>query len=98
MAVWAYVFLPETSGYALEDIKYLYEKDVIVRALEDAPGGKIFIRGRHSTPVAELRRQAEGLEKDNVSVGDEDGKMGVQQIDDVDVEKRKTPSRPVTPI
>lgn len=55
MALWAYVCYPETSGYALEDIKYLFEKDVIVRSLQDAPGGKIFLRGRRAVPIEELR-------------------------------------------
>jgi hypothetical protein len=57
VATWAYVCLPETSGYALEDIKYLFEKDVIVRALHDAPGGRIFLRGRHVEPVALLKER-----------------------------------------
>ncbi|KAG1761486.1 general substrate transporter [Suillus occidentalis] len=48
-AAWTYFFLPETKGYALEDIKYLFEKDVIVRSLEDAPGG------RRATPVEDIR-------------------------------------------
>ena len=55
MAVWTYFFLPETRGYALEDIKYLFESDVIVRSLQDAPGGKIFLRGRHAASVEELK-------------------------------------------
>ncbi len=55
MALWAYVCYPETSGYALEDIKYLFEKDVIVRSLQDAPGGKIFLRGRRAVPIEELK-------------------------------------------
>ncbi|OAX41463.1 general substrate transporter [Rhizopogon vinicolor AM-OR11-026] len=56
MTVWVYFFLPETRGYALEDIKYLFEKDMMVRALEDAPGGRFFLGGRRSTPVEEMRR------------------------------------------
>jgi sugar porter (SP) family MFS transporter len=58
MAVWAYIFLPETAAVALEDIRYLFEKDVVVRALQDAPGGRIFLRDRRATPVAELKRAA----------------------------------------
>ncbi|KAH7928074.1 general substrate transporter [Leucogyrophana mollusca] len=58
MAIWAYVFLPETTGYPLEDIRFLFEKDIIVRALEDAPGGRIFLGKRRAVPVEELRRLA----------------------------------------
>ncbi|KAK0446276.1 general substrate transporter [Armillaria borealis] len=57
MTIWAYVFLPETSGYALEDIKYLFEKDVILRSLQDAPGGTVFLRGKRAVPVEELIAQ-----------------------------------------
>ncbi|KAG5636953.1 hypothetical protein H0H81_006301 [Sphagnurus paluster] len=59
MAVWAYIFLPETKGYALEDIKYLFGKDVVLRSLGDAPGGSIFIGSKRAVPVAELREEAE---------------------------------------
>lgn len=55
MAIWTYFFLPETKGYALEDIKYLFEHDVIVRALQDAPGGRFFLHGRRATTVEELK-------------------------------------------
>ncbi|KAG1856107.1 general substrate transporter [Suillus subluteus] len=48
MAAW-------TTGYPLEDIKYLFEKDIIVRSLEDAPGGRIFIGKRRAVLVEELR-------------------------------------------
>lgn len=54
-SAWTYFFLPETKGYALEDIKYLFEKDVIVRSLEDAPGGRVFLGGKRATPVDDLR-------------------------------------------
>lgn len=57
MSVWTYVCLPETSGYALEDIKYLFEHDVIVRSLQDAPGGKIFLGGRQAESVEELKKR-----------------------------------------
>ncbi|KAG1737128.1 general substrate transporter [Suillus paluster] len=55
MAAWVYVFIPETNGYPLEDIKYLFEKDIIVRSLEDAPGGWIFLGKRRATTVHELK-------------------------------------------
>jgi hypothetical protein len=55
MSAWAYTYLPETAGYALEDIRYLFEKDVVLRALEDAPGGRIFIGKKHAIPVNVLR-------------------------------------------
>jgi sugar porter (SP) family MFS transporter len=56
MVLWAYIFFPETTAVALEDIKYLFEKDVVVRALQDAPGGCVFLRGRRATPIAELKK------------------------------------------
>ncbi|KAG0701220.1 general substrate transporter [Suillus ampliporus] len=55
MAVWAYIFIPETTGYPLEDIKYLFERDIIVRSLEDAPGGRIFLGKRRAVSVEELK-------------------------------------------
>jgi hypothetical protein len=65
MAAWSYVCLPETSGYALEDIKYLFERDVIIRSLQDAPGGKLFLRGRRARSVVLLREgEAEGDDPD----------------------------------
>ncbi|KAG1736496.1 general substrate transporter [Suillus lakei] len=55
MVVWVYFFLPETTGYPLEDIKYLFEKNFIIRSLEDAPGGWIFLGTRRATTVCELK-------------------------------------------
>jgi len=55
MAAWVYIFIPETTGYPLEDIKYLFEKDIILRSLEDAPGGWMFLGGRRATSVEELK-------------------------------------------
>ncbi|KAG6865782.1 hypothetical protein C0991_011774 [Blastosporella zonata] len=70
MAAWAYFLLPETKGYALEDMKYVFEKDIILRALGDAPGGGIFIGRRRAVPVEELRREAERMviEKSSESI------------------------------
>ncbi|KAE9405224.1 general substrate transporter [Gymnopus androsaceus JB14] len=58
MAVWTYVFLPETSGYALEDIHFLFENDVIVRALQDAPLGRLFLGGKHDAKGSDDERPA----------------------------------------
>ncbi|KAG1737143.1 general substrate transporter [Suillus paluster] len=55
MAVWVYIFIPETTGYPLEDIKYLFEQDIIVRSLEDAPGGWMFLGSRRAVSVEELK-------------------------------------------
>ncbi|KAG2133555.1 general substrate transporter [Suillus bovinus] len=55
MAAWVYIFLPETTGYPLEDIKYLFEKDIIIRSLEDAPGGWIFLGTRRAATLHELK-------------------------------------------
>jgi sugar porter (SP) family MFS transporter len=55
MAVWVYIFIPETTGYPLEDIKYLFERDIIIRSLEDAPLGRIFLGKRRAVPVEELK-------------------------------------------
>ncbi|KAG2131440.1 general substrate transporter [Suillus bovinus] len=55
MAAWVYIFIPETSGYPLEDIKYLFEEDIIIRSLQDAPGGKIFLGKRRAVSVEELK-------------------------------------------
>ncbi|KAG1887160.1 hypothetical protein F4604DRAFT_1889886 [Suillus subluteus] len=48
MAAW-------TTGYPLEDIKYLFEKDIIVRSLEDAPWGRIFVGKRRAVSMKELK-------------------------------------------
>jgi sugar porter (SP) family MFS transporter len=55
MAIWVYIFIPETTGYPLEDIKYLFEKDIIVRSLEDAPGGRVFLGKRRAVSVEDLK-------------------------------------------
>ncbi|KIP03499.1 hypothetical protein PHLGIDRAFT_94735 [Phlebiopsis gigantea 11061_1 CR5-6] len=66
MAFWAYFFLPETRGYALEDIRYLFESEPIARAIQDAPGGRFFLGSKRLASVQELKAAAEG-----VSVSDE---------------------------
>ena len=72
MSFWAYVFYPETSGYALEDIHYLFENDVIVRALQDAPLGRLFLGGKRAVPVAELKKR--DLNADQKSIREDDAK------------------------
>ncbi|KAG1829724.1 general substrate transporter [Suillus subalutaceus] len=73
MAAWTYFFLPETKGYALEDIKYLFETDVIVRSLEDAPGGRVFLGGKRATPVEDIRGGADIEDSsDSSQKGDEE--------------------------
>ncbi|KAF8132209.1 hypothetical protein K438DRAFT_1884970 [Mycena galopus ATCC 62051] len=54
MAFWAWLCLPETAGFGLEEIGLLFESDVILRALQDAPGGRIFIGSRRAAPVVKL--------------------------------------------
>ncbi|KAH7884766.1 general substrate transporter [Phlebopus sp. FC_14] len=88
MAAWAYFFLPETKGYALEDIKFLFETDLVVRSLEDAPGGRIFLGGRRSTPVADLRRAIDEEAGGRSQASDE--KATEEQVEDARVITSKT--------
>jgi len=82
MAAWVYFFLPETNGYALEDIKYLFEKDVIVRSLEDSPGGRVFLRGRRATPVEEMKRAAGVHDSSDIErKGDEESNESIEVAD-----------------
>lgn len=55
MVVWTYFCLPETKGYALEDIRYLFERDTIVRAIQDAPGGRFLLGSKRVPSVEELK-------------------------------------------
>ncbi|EKM58555.1 uncharacterized protein PHACADRAFT_140586 [Phanerochaete carnosa HHB-10118-sp] len=57
MAFWTYFCLPETKGYALEDIRYLFEHDTIVRAIQDAPGGRFLLGSKRAPSVEELKAQ-----------------------------------------
>ncbi|KIK55133.1 hypothetical protein GYMLUDRAFT_176156 [Collybiopsis luxurians FD-317 M1] len=73
MAVWTYVFYPETTGYALEDIHFLFENDVILRALQDAPLGRVFIGKRRAVPVEELKKRE--MNEDQRSMREDDTKV-----------------------
>ncbi|THU84179.1 general substrate transporter [Dendrothele bispora CBS 962.96] len=88
MSVWTYACFPETKGVALEDVKYLFEKDVVVRALQDAPGGRIFLkaffRGRMAEDVKILREQDDqSEERRRESVGSlrEDDSKSVRNLE-----------------
>ncbi|EGN99201.1 hypothetical protein SERLA73DRAFT_182081 [Serpula lacrymans var. lacrymans S7.3] len=80
MTAWTYFLLPETTGYALEDVKFLFEHSVVLRSLQDAPGGRMFIGKRKAMPVEELRRAAleerEGVTLDVSRKGDEENMEG----------------------
>lgn len=80
MAICVYIFLPETAGYALEDIKYLFENDTVVRALQDAPGGKMFLGGKRAIPVEELRER-EGPHEVDESIKAEVEKGEVEMVE-----------------
>ncbi|KAJ3782816.1 general substrate transporter [Lentinula aff. detonsa] len=73
MAAWAYIFFPETAGHALEDIHFLFEQDVIVRALQDAPLGRLFIGKKRALPVEELKKEMEA-NVDQKSIKEDSGK------------------------
>ncbi|KAF7336769.1 putative quinate permease [Mycena venus] len=72
MALWAYACLPETTGYALEDIHLLFEKDVILRSVEDAPGGRFFLGTRRAAPIEKLRREHTGERNRDVDEGEDE--------------------------
>lgn len=72
MSAWTYVCYPETSGYALEDIHFLFEDKVIVRALQDAPLGRLFLGGQRAVPVSELK--ARMMNADQKSIREDDVK------------------------
>ncbi|KAI6133493.1 general substrate transporter [Pisolithus thermaeus] len=79
MAIWVYVCVPETTGYPLEDVRYLFEKDIIVRSLQDAPGGRIFLGKRRAISVEELKKGAAdvGVEPAPSDLSDELAKEAV---------------------
>ncbi|KAF7986248.1 hypothetical protein HWV62_38719 [Athelia sp. TMB] len=67
MVVWTYIFLPETTGVALENIRLLFEHDTVTRALQEAPGGRIFLRGKRATSIADLKAVKAGAEVEEPS-------------------------------
>jgi hypothetical protein len=73
MVIWTYVALPETSGISLEHIHLLFEDQVIIRSLQDAPGGRLFLGKKRanalrdidpSVPSNEITRSSSGLDED----------------------------------
>ncbi|KAJ7170852.1 general substrate transporter [Mycena crocata] len=78
MAVWAWLCLPETTGYALEDIGLLFEQDVILRSVQDAPGGPFFLGKRRAAPMEELRAKAAGEKRVE---DDPDAKVAIEDIE-----------------
>ncbi|KAJ7707517.1 general substrate transporter [Mycena rosella] len=75
MSFWAWLCLPETAGHALEDIGLLFEKDVVLRAVQDAPGGRFFLGSRRAATITEMRGEGEGE-------GDADAKVAVENVED----------------
>lgn len=61
MAVWVWAGVPETTGVQLEDVKWLFEGDLWVRCVQDAPGGRWLLGKRRAVSVEALKRQAEGV-------------------------------------
>ncbi|GJE88573.1 sugar porter family MFS transporter [Phanerochaete sordida] len=66
MVTWTYFCLPETKGYALEDIRFLFEDSVCTRALQDAPGGRIFLGSKRVPSVEELKAREIGSDDEIV--------------------------------
>ena len=58
MAVWVWVGVPETTGVPLEDVKWLFEGDLWVRCIQDAPGGRFLLGKRRAASIDELKQRA----------------------------------------
>ncbi|PFH47943.1 hypothetical protein AMATHDRAFT_66470 [Amanita thiersii Skay4041] len=78
LSVWVYVFLPETKGIALEDIKYIFEKDLVRRALQDAPGGWVFV-GKREEKIMSKQGQS-GDDETHKQDGRSSEKSSVQDV------------------
>jgi hypothetical protein len=73
MAIWGFVGLPETAGIALEDMHLAFDEKVVVRSLQDAPGGRFFLRGRHVPSIQEMKSNSlVSPEEGDVQVEDEE--------------------------
>uniref|UniRef100_A0A0W0FGU6 Major facilitator superfamily (MFS) profile domain-containing protein n=1 Tax=Moniliophthora roreri TaxID=221103 RepID=A0A0W0FGU6_MONRR len=78
MSFWAYAFFPETKGVSLEDIKYIFAEKWIIRSLQDAPFGTVFLNGQRAESIEELRRR------------DENSSLG--KLDTKDIQSESKPS------
>lgn len=58
MAAWVWIGVPETTGVPLEDVKWLFEDDLWVRCVEDAPGGRWLLGKRRALTIDELKNSA----------------------------------------
>ncbi|KAF9223309.1 general substrate transporter [Gyrodon lividus] len=56
MAVWVWAGVPETTGVPLEDVKWLFEGELWVRCIQDAPGGRWVLGKRRALSVEELKK------------------------------------------
>ncbi|KAG9316127.1 general substrate transporter [Chiua virens] len=69
MAVLVWVGVPETTGVPLEDIKWLFEEELWIRCVQDAPGGRWILGKRRARSVEELKNRAEGVVVEGVRSG-----------------------------
>jgi len=58
MAVLVWVGGPETTGVPLEDVKWLFEEDLWLRCIQDAPGGRFLLGKRRAASIDELKQRA----------------------------------------
>ncbi|KAG9316128.1 general substrate transporter [Chiua virens] len=55
MAALVWVGVPETTGVPLEDVKWLFEGELWIRCVQDAPGGRWILRKRRARSIEELK-------------------------------------------